>query len=358
MNSNNYIGLTSIDSLKLSFNIDEVDILNMSLLDHKVNYTLNTITGEIENEKPIQQNSLKHQYEEYQIHFAINKFFGEERVVVLLNSKLLEQNYMNGVSMSNIELVYNRLMEAKIFHISFEGFLSKGKVSDIDIKKDIVFSSTEEFDNMTKHLDNVTVPNKRKDMGANRFAKKDNKGIEWNHRTRSTYRHPFLKIYHKGIESKHSKNNEFFNRYIKLDSIDNVARVEATIKNFSEQGVKYGIKDNTLISLLKLSSNELHNIIEHSIASNLEQRIKIHKPKTMNEYTPTELVLYQALCYTIDKGETIDSVINAFISSLEPRAKTRMKKKLKLIYESEIKGQNAELKHRNMNAFFDAIGWK
>jgi len=211
---------------------------------------------------------------------------------------------------------------------------------------------------MTKHLDNATVPNKRKDMGSNRFAKKDNKGIEWNHRTRSTYRHPFLKIYHKGIESKHSKNNEFFNRYLELDSIDNVARIEATIKNFSEQGIKYGLKDNTLISLLKLSSNELHNIIEHSITSNLEQRIKIHKPKTMNEYTPTELVLYQALCYTIDKGETIDSVIIAFIDSLEGNSKSRMKKKLYKIYESEIKGEIAEVKSRNMNAFFDAIGWK
>ena len=74
---------------------------------------------------------------------------------------------MDGISMKNIELIYNKIIEAKIFHISFENFLSKGLVSDIDIKKDVEFNSIEEFDNTTKTLDNSTIPQRRKDKGSN-----------------------------------------------------------------------------------------------------------------------------------------------------------------------------------------------
>lgn len=358
MITQNYLGYTSIDSLKLSFALDEVDVLNMSLLDHKIKYTLNTVTGEIESEQPIQQNSLKYQYDNYQIHFAINKLFGTERVVVLLNSKLLESKYMYGISMRNIESVYNKIIDAKIFHISFEDFLSKGMVSDIDIKKDTIFKSISEFDNMTKHLDNATVPNKRKDMGANRFAQQTNKGIEWNHRTRSTHRHPFLKIYHKGLESKHSKNLDFFNKHLDIHSIENVVRIEATIKNFSEQGVKYGLEDNTLISLLKLTSDDLHKIIEHSVASNLEQRLPQAKQKSLNEYSNSDKIYFKSLSFMIQNNLSIESALSYVTEDMDRVNRSRYKKKLRFIYENEIKGEIADIKNRNINGFLDSLGWE
>ena len=358
MNIPNYIGLTSIDSLKLSFAVEDVDVLNMSLLDHKISQTINTVTGEIESEQTIQQNSLKHQFDNYQIHFAINKLFGKERVVILLNSKLLEEFYMNGISKDNIQNIYDKVMSAKIFHVSFEDFNRKGMVSDVDIKKDTLFESTEEFDNMTKHLDNSTVPNKRKDMGANRFAQQTNKGIEWNSRTRSTHKHPFLKIYHKGIESKHSKNLDFFSRHLDLESIKNVVRIEATIKNFSEQGIKYGLEDNTLVSLLKMTSNQLHEIIEHSVSSNLEQRTPTTKQKSLNEYNSNDKVHFKSLSFMIQNNLSIETALNYVTEDMDRVNRSKMKKKLRSIYESEIKGEIADIKNRNINGFFDNLGWK
>ena len=93
----NLLGIPSIDSLKLSFELSLVKILNNNLLDHVVNLKVNTVTGEVINEKPIQSNSLVHEYEDYNIHFAINNSFGKEKLVVLANSKLLEYNYMRGI---------------------------------------------------------------------------------------------------------------------------------------------------------------------------------------------------------------------------------------------------------------------
>lgn len=357
MNHKEYLGVTSIDSLKLAFPISAVDVLNNDLLDHKQKATLNNTTGEIILGEDIKTNSLKHQYEEYQIHFSINKLFKEEFLVILVNTKLLESDYMNGISMRNIEAVYNKLMDAKIFHISFEDFLSKGMTSDIDVKKDVLFESTEEFDNMTKILENQTEANKKLNRGANRFIAKDNKGIEWNVRRTGTFAFPFLKVYHKGVESKHSKNIHFFSRYIDVESIKNVVRIEATIKNFSEHGSKYGFKDNLLITLLSKTSDELHTIIELSVSKNLEKRIKEAKPKTLKEYSPTDMVLFKSLSFFIQQNFSIETAINFLIEDIEPVSKSRMKKKLNTIYETEIKGEIAEVKSRNIRGFFNDLSW-
>jgi hypothetical protein len=367
MNSKNYLGLTSIDSLKLSFNTDEVDIINPKLLDHFQKAKINKTTGEVELGQDIQLNSLIHEYDNYHIHFQIAKVFNQidsskkdERIIVLANSKLLEQNYMQGISMKNIELVYNKIMEAKVFHISFEDFLSKCIVSDIDVKKDSTFESTDEFDKVVKTLDNATVPDKRRNYGSNPFNLKHNKGIEWNSRSTSTFTHPFLKIYHKGIESKHGKNLLFFATHLNVESIKQVVRIEATIKNFSEHGKKYKLKDNTLISLLKKTSDELHKVIEHSLLSNLHKRVKEVKQRSINEYSPSDKIFFVALQDAITtKNYSIEMAINYLCQLIdEPVAKSRMKKRLITIYESEIKGEIAEVKARNISGFFDAIGWK
>jgi hypothetical protein len=358
MTHKNKLDIPSIDSLKLSFALDEVDIINQSLLDHKIKQTVNTITGEVEEETPIQQNSLKYQYEGYQIHFAINKLFNQERLVILLNSKMLESNYMDGISMANIEAVYHKLIEADIFHISFEGFLSKGMVSDIDIKKDYEIKTVEQFSQATKRLEQSTVSQKRKDKGVSRFDKKDNKGIEWNNRTTSTYKYPFLKIYHKGLESKHSKNFNFFSQYLDLDSLKNVIRIEGTIKNFSTQGEKYGIKDNSLISLLNLTHKDLNAILNHSLNSNLEKRIKRQQQRTMNEYSPTDMVFFRSLSYGVQKGDSIEQLITYLIEGIPSVQKSRMKKRLIEIYESEIEGTIYAEKSKTINSFFDFIGWE
>mgnify|MGYP000905993789 CR=1 FL=1 len=348
----------SIDSFKLSFPLDIVEVLNNNLLDHITNFKVNSTTGELLETKPIQENSLKHQYGDYHIHFAINNHFGDKRLIILINSKLLEFNYMQGISMENVEFIYNKLMEAKIFFVSFKDFLSKGFCSDIDIKKDVVFSSVDEFTNMIKILDKSTKPQTRKDKGSNPFNTATNKGIEWNNRKTSTFKHPFLKIYHKGIEVVNGKNAEYFKRYLKVDEVKNVVRVEATIKNYSAEGFKHGLKDNTLLSLLKLTTTELNAIIEHSVKSNLEQRIIEVKRKSSEEMKPSEIVYFHSLAFMVNQNIGVDEAINYLIKTLDSVSKSRTKKKLYMIYEREIKSEIYEVKSNNLSTFFNSIGWK
>ena len=108
---------------------------------------------------------------------------------------------------------------------------------------------------------------------------------------------------------------------------------------------------------MKLSSDDLHKIIEHSLSSNLEQRLPQAKQKTLNEYSPTDKKLFRALTFMIQQNLSIEYAINYLIEDLDAVAKSRSKKKLRLIYETEIKGEIADIRNRNINGFLDSLGW-
>jgi hypothetical protein len=349
--------IPSIDSFKWKIELDKVDVLNRNLLDHIVTLKTNTVTGEILEEKPIQANSLQIYFNQYNIHFALNKMFGKEYLIVLINSKLLEENYLEGISSKNIESIYMQLMDCNVFHCSYELFL-EGIVSDIDIKKDLEVDTTKEFDSFTKQLEKATIPNRKAKEGCNRFISKTNKGIEWNTRTRSTYSKPFLKLYHKGIESLHSKNFNFFKEHLNIETISKRIRIECTMKT-KEEMIKHKLKGNSLKDLMNADTTTLNNIIIHSITNNLIKRTPPKRTKTKTEMTPQDLALFILLTQMIkeqkyDYQTTLEYILSYYDDKV---AKARMKKKLIEIYESQIQGQIYEVKTQKMNDFFKNFGW-
>jgi hypothetical protein len=352
------IHVPSFDSFKWRIELSKVDIINSNLLDHIVNLKTNITTGEIIEEIPIQSNSLKVHFDKYHIHFAINKIFGVEYLVVLINSKLLESDYLEGISMINIENIFNKIMSCEVFSCSFELFLSEGLVSDIDIKKDVL-SSPKEFREILKLLDKGSKAHKRAKHGINVFTQKDNLGAEWNTRPGASFTHPFLKIYHKGIETKCSKNREFFAEYLDVHEVSDRVRIECTIKSFRE-AQKHGFQDNTLLTLLKSTTNDLNRIIEHAVTSNLEPRLKVVHPRTKSELSNTELIMFLYLTELIkEKGVSFE---NALFHILEHQPKKTQRNRLKIVltkvYQEQIEGEKFEVKSRSINTFFSSLGWK
>ena len=349
--------IPSIDSFKWKIELDKVDILNRNLLDHIISIKTNSATGEVLEEKPIQANSLQIQFNNYNIHFAINKMFGVEYLIVLINSKLLEENYLSGISQRNIESIYNQLMECKVFECSYPLFLD-GIVSDIDIKKDLEVDTTAEFDSFTKQLELATLPNRKSKQGCNRFQQKSNKGIEWNSRASSSYSKPFLKIYHKGVESMNSKNHEFFNTYLDLATISKRIRIECTMKS-KEEMIKHKIKGNRLRDLMSADVSTLNDVLIHSLTTNLVKRTPPTRTKTKNQMSPQDLALFILLTNMIKEQQyDFETTLNYILGYYDNKdSKSRMKKKLTEIYESQIQGQIYEVKTQKMNNFFKDIGW-
>ena len=355
---NNTLYIPAIDSFKWRIELDKVEILNRNLLDHIINLKTNATTGEVIEEVPIQSNSLKVQFNKYHIHFAINKIFGEEYLVVLVNSKLLEHDYLEGIRMTNIEPIYKRIMDCQVFHISFEDFLQHGKVSDIDIKKDVEVKK-DDFKQIISITERNSKPFKKRHHGVNAFKTSSNLGIEWNTREKGTYNHPFLKIYHKGVEALCSKNHEFFAEHIDVAAIENRVRIECTIKTFRE-AQKHGFKDNSLLTLLKSTTDDLNRIIEHSVTSNLEPRIERTERRSSGNMTTSETLMFIHLSNMIkNQHMTIDSAIDFTLDHFEDRkVRSRVKKQLMEVYQAHINGQEYEKKAKRYNSFFDVLGWK
>lgn len=352
---------SSIDSFKYRIELNKVKIIDKNLLDCLITQTINSATGEIISSRELKLNSLKPEFDFYHIHFAINDLFGEKFLVILINSKLLQNEYLNGMNMSNIHIVYNRIMECKVIDISFEDFLSLGLVSDIDIKKDFELD-IDSFKNVINTLYQNTKPTKQSKYGVNKFTQEQNIGIQWNQRENATAKHPFLKLYHKEIESKHGTNKEFFYNYIDLKQTKNVVRCEATIRGSKELKI-YGIEGNRLIDLLKVSESDLSKVIEYAIDLNIEPRLKISKSK--NGMSATETIIYGFIVNMIqNQNMPFESILNYIlryfdgeITKSKRMNKMRAKKLLISIYESHINGQISEVKAKKLDVFFSNFGW-
>lgn len=358
-NYNNTLYIPSVDSFKWYIPLDEVDIINSNLLDHIISVKINSSTGEIVEEKPIQNNSLQVLFNQYHIHFAINSWFGEKQLIVLINSKLLESDYLQGVKMTNIELIYNRLMSCKVFHLSFEDFLQKGKVSDIDIKVDVNLSKND-FKTIIKNLSSVTKPQRKLGYGVNVFTQNNNLGIQWNEREKSSYSHPFLKLYHKGVEALCGKNQTFFSEFIDVFQLDNVVRVETNIKTAKELK-KNGIEDNSLLSLMKASKEQLQQIIETSVNKNLEPRIKVNKPNNIkSDLSPSEAVYLAHLTNMIhNQSLTFERALEFTLEYCQDKKnRYRLKNSLTAIYKQYIETEKFKEVKRKENEFYSIIGWK
>jgi len=353
----NYLLKSSIDSFKYRIEIENVEIINRNLLDCLINQTVNSATGEIINSNELKLNSLKAQFDFYHIHFAINNIFGKRYLVILINSKLLEKDYLNGITMSNIEIIYNRIISANVINISFQDFLSKGLVSDIDIKKDFELTA-EDFKSVINVLFLKTKPHKKSKHGCNPFKGETNLGIEWNKRENATASHPFLKLYHKEIEAKHGNNREYFYNHIQLESVKNVVRCEATIKTAKELRI-HGIEQNTLLALLKVTEEKLSQIINYSIDLNLEPRIKRSEIKNKSQFKAIETIIFAHITNMIsNQSISFENALEYTLKHFEDKqSKYRAKKQITLIYETHINGKISEVKAKKFEQFFTNFGW-
>lgn len=352
--------LVSIDSFKWKVPIEDVKVINQNLLDHLVNTTTNIDTGEVVSERNIQQNSLQFQFNNYHIHFQIENRVGllnvaQKYVVVLINSKLLERDYLKGITKKNILVIYNKIIDCRVFKCSLETFLN-GLVTDCDFKKDFFIESIEDFDKLTLKLEQNTLPQRKQKHGANRFFKNSNKGIEWNVRDKSTIAHPFIKIYHKGIEVEYGKNNKFFSEFI-VEDTKQIARIEATIRSGADIENTFGVK-NELKNLLEIPNKDLLKFIGNSLVSNLG--IRLTTPERVKSLiSPKDIVLFNLLTGMINNfNYSIDMAIDYAVTNIDNRTnKYRQKTILKELYNKYSKGAIQTNTNAKFNSYFDEIGW-
>ncbi len=359
----NSYNVCAFDSFAYRIPLDDIDIIDLRILQNQVEVRYVPETEEILSYRPIQANSLHPERNGYKIHFQIQKMPDCVYLVVLINSKLLEYQYLNGISMNNIELIYNNLMKCKVFYCTFEQFLTWGKVADIDIKKDVQINKDDLLKGI-KELETASIPRAKVTEGVKAFNTRNNIGIQWNERETASASKPFVKIYHKETESSLSDSKQvrkdetpFFDTYVNREELINRVRIEVTIKNLKSARI-HGIDNLTLLNLLQLTSEQLNEIIVKTLNLNLHKRTpEAIKPRT--EIAPSDMLVY------IHLTNMIKNQFYSFEMALEytlehftdKQQKHRQKTKLTDIYSKYIQGEKYELKVKRLNTFFNEIGW-
>ena len=126
----------SIDSFKIRIPIEDVQIINPEITSTKS--LVNNLTGEVERE--FKERSYKVERDGIKIRFALEIQVQPKRaeyLVILINAKILQERYFEGICQATLETLYLRLMAEKVVDFSMETFL-RGQCTDVDIKKDFI----------------------------------------------------------------------------------------------------------------------------------------------------------------------------------------------------------------------------
>jgi len=355
MNIENTLKNYSLDSFKIKIPIEKAQIVNFELNQHRMVMVANTseiIKEYKENSLLIENNGVKTRFiiEVQPIDDIGNT---REYLSMLINSKLIYNNYFQGISSNSINILYNNLMALKVANFSLNDLLN-GELTDIDIKIDQVIELNP-FNELINYFKNNSRESNQAGKGYKLFSQQNNKGIQFSVRqTTSFATNPYFKIYHKQIELD-TKSNIFANAYLKGINYNDVVRTEFTIKN--KKHIKsLGIKDNTLKTFLNLDNNFWLNVIQQYTSIHLGTNIK---PTSKNKVkmTPTESIFYYFITTGMTSNQTAEKIIDNCISNIEcRRAKSRKKKQLFDIYLKFIKGSKIDSNTKQVNSFLNNLG--
>ena len=308
--------------------------------------------------EPIVRNWLVKEFKGYSTRWQIRDLKlkkGKSRkfITVLLNSKILEENYFEGLTIKNHKNVYQKLISMEVAFFEYDSFIN-AECTDIDFRKDI---KTTMFRDSIPMLVSSARASHLSGTGVRAFKKKDNLGVQWSDRKGATLKNPYLKIYHKTIELDNN-SIEFKKKYLTDLDISNITRVEFTLKD-KKHLLKYEVKSQKFIDLLKLSQEKKTSILSKIVNIHLMPRfIKPEKP--IKKITPSDMMLYNSL-YLLSNKMYLNKyrAVESLLTNIKNKtAKSRAKKKLEHIYDTYVQMQDKSKKKEKMISLFDAICWQ
>ena len=317
----------AIDSCKLRIKLSEVIILDTSILDKHSIIKVNDITGELVSQQQIKSLSKEIKFNGYSIKVAITEYYDfkqkskEEFLEVYLHSKILEQSYFDGITITNISQIYYKLMTAKVFQCSEQTFMTS-LVNDIDIKVDFIASKVL-FKQLCTELKNRSANHTTLGQGSKLY---DNSNLTFNRRESSTLKKPFVKFYDKELESI-EKNQQFFKDF-PTESIKDKKRLEVTIKKSSDIKEFFKVEKSNFEVILNLPQSELERFVSYAVKQNLNNKVKIEKSVTENK-SAIDILIHIHFSNSIDNQKlTFLETMEEFLSHFDDKQmKIRIKKR-------------------------------
>lgn len=301
----------AVDSIKVRIPLSLVRITDTIL--NKQAITIINETSEIVSEHVV--NKLLHVMDGIKIDYRIQRIEKgndgrpDTYLVFGIHSKMLPPDkYLEGLTIGNINLVYEWLMSLGKFSFDFDTFLN-ARCTDVDIKQDFIATSDLVFDQLNWLSKSFKRPINSKNTGiyVNKTKSGQYTGHSFNER-KSTL--PYIKFYQKNIEAQkdidyHSKRS--------TPLPESLWRSEFTVKNKKHLD-KFKIH-NTIHSVMSLNQLEL-NQIRQSIIQTLFASI-MPKKRFKSDISASDQVLLFFMMSVIEKtGMTSDQIISMASSYL------------------------------------------
>jgi hypothetical protein len=313
-NPNIPINTPLIDSFTLRIPFDKCKIIDARLTSYtlKIYEQTGEISKDLEGPKPIRITTPEGITLRIGLaHIPIkNQRKTLDFITLTVTTKLLKQHYFKGINLNTIKIIYDHFISLKVFKCTYKTFLNS-QISDIDINVNRYVTNYQTFRHIITDLNRSA---NEKQRYFNIFKKADNTGVDINTRYKATPSLPYIKLYHKQIELE-TKSLPFNLAYLQDHNIENLIRVEMTIKNHTHKKylVRKGIitEYETLYDFLNIPQEQLLQFLQHSIQCYTEKKVHIKS----TELSSKEQLLYKTINYMRSKGETLTSIMHILKST-------------------------------------------
>lgn len=298
---NYYLNIPKWDSFRVE--IPSNRVTNKSHIGHEIikvsKENGNIVDGD---DKPLVEMSLAENEKGIKYKFAKviaqTGITSEERFVIFVNAKMLGSDYFEGINQNNIKKIYDYIISREILDFTYDDFLD-GYVYDADCCYDVEAGPDLWHALCSKVRNSVLYENEKY---INQFTnQQSNVGLAFNNRNASTPAHPFIKLYHKGLELD-SSSYEFNNEYIKKHGLK-IGRMEYNFKR-RKHFEYFGLEIKSLRDLLSLGVGTLKETILKSISRfYLNKRIQVRNNTKLG---PQEFYIKYLITFAVEKGMGLD----------------------------------------------------
>jgi hypothetical protein len=339
----------TLDSFKIRIPINEVNNLSDSLTGDWV--WVNKLTGE---EKENEYKAKAYSHNENGIHIRIASEFQkidfngkvEEFLTILVTSKTLKERYLQGITKSNVHLVYDYLQGMNLCTFSLESFLN-GHLTDVDFKRDFINAQGLKLVDALSEKAHAVKYGRACEL----FRDKTNQGIQYSWRETNRYKTaPYLKIYSKELDMD-SKSREFRERYLSDVNLRHLWRIETTVKNKAHFR-QLGIHTTTLKAIMDLDQDQLENVLRRAVKSHLEPQTKRYSSDGIK---PDDVVMRNAMLYIMESGLSYARTAEMLLGDLDGSNRTKKRDKLERVYVDHIRGSKQDLETRDMDQIYEVI---
>ncbi|MBZ9629166.1 hypothetical protein LB465_00135 [Salegentibacter sp. LM13S] len=328
-------GKISLDSCLLRIPYEDVRVNKESgICDTWVHY--NVDTQEMEDSE--RSKRLIRELDGYEIYFSLQdkkyRGYAEHYLVMTLNAKILEHQYLEGITIDNIRKVYDKIQYLDIVHFDFDVFLNKSICTDVEIKQDFVCTN-EVYDRMKNEMKRATPLSQKLNIGYMEF----NTGITWNRRAQAPVSHPFVELYDKHEEIQQKKNQVFKSKFLSGANTHGLRRIEFNLKN-KKHFTRYEIFDCSLFGILSLTDQRKNEIKQEVLGRVVDFR-KVKQNIVKPQLPPAQQMLFELLKSKLDSGQSYSAAIEDITASLNANNAFKYRVKFEDLYKEYFCEVNA-----------------